>query len=102
MFTMPSSLEKSTRNTLGLLEQMAANASLQDEVSLQIAIEQTEITEQNKALIMAENSQELSEALKLDRLITSVSITTPDEEDDEQEQEQQQPDQQEEKISAFG
>ena len=98
MLTMLESLEQSTHNTLNLLEQMGANASLLDENSLQASIEKAEIPELNKTLIMAKDSQELSEALKLDRLITSVNISTPDEEDDEQEQ----PEQSDEKINAFG
>jgi len=97
---MSKSLEKSTRNTLALLEKMATDANLKDEVTLQEIIEQAEISDQQKALIIANNSQKLAETLSLDQLITSVSISTPDEDDDEQEE--QQPEQSEENIRSFG
>jgi len=97
---MSKSLEKSTRKTLALLEKMATDANLKDEVTLQEIIEQAEISDQQKALIIANNSQKLAETLSLDQLITSVSISTPDEDDDEQEE--QQPEQSEENIRSFG
>jgi len=100
MLTMSKSLEKSTRKTLALLEKMATDANLKDEVTLQEIIEQAEISDQQKALIIANNSQKLAETLSLDQLITSVSISTPDEDDDEQEE--QQPEQSEENIRSFG
>jgi len=97
MIVTSNLLEKTTRNTLKLLEQMAANASLQDENILQATIEKSEISEQHKALIIAQNSQELAKALQLDKLITAVIIHSPDEDDDEQEE--QQP---EENVHALG
>jgi len=100
MLTMSKSLEKTTRNTLNLLEKMASDVNLQNESTLQAVIDEAEISEQQKALIIAKNSQELAHSLQLDKLITSVIINSPDEEDDEQEE--QQPDQPETNVRAFG
>jgi len=100
MLTMSKSLEQTTRDTLHLLERMAADANLQDKDTLQATIEQAEISNQQKALIIAKNGQELAETLQLDQLITSVIIHSPDEEDEEQEKEES-PEQQE-NIHAFG
>jgi len=97
---MSKSLEKTTRNTLNLLEKMASDVNLQNESTLQAVIDEAEISEQQKALIIAKNSQELAHSLQLDKLITSVIINSPDEEDDEQEE--QQPDQPETNVRAFG
>ena len=77
---------------------MAANASLQDESTLQTTIEQAKINNQQKALIIAKNGQVLAEISQLDQLITSVSITSPDEEEQE-EQEEERP---EESVRSFG
>ena len=100
MLTMSRSLEKSTHNTLDLLEKIASDANLQDENILQAVVEQADIGAQQKALIIAKNSQELAETLQLDKLITSVTIHVPDEDDDEQEEEE--PDQSEKNIRFFG
>ncbi len=90
--------EQVTINTIDLLEQMASDVSLQDENTLQAAIEQAGISEQEKALIIAQDGETLSRELQLDKLITAIVIRSPDEEDDEEEQ----TDQPEESIRNFG
>ena len=100
MLATSKSLEKTTRNTLKLLEKMAAHANLQDESTVAATINAAKISEQQKALISAKNSQELAKLLHLDKLIISVVIRPPDEDDDEQEE--QQPDSPAESIHALG
>jgi hypothetical protein len=97
MLVMSKPLEQSTRNILSLLEQMAADASLEKVSTLQASIEKTDISEQEKTLIRSKNSLELAKTLQLDKLITSVIIRSPDEDDDEQED--QKP---EESLRALG
>ncbi len=76
--------EQMTRKTIDLLEKMASDVSLQDESTLQAAIEQAEIGEQEKTLVIAQDGEELSKALQLDKLIKSQIIQSPDEEDYEE------------------
>lgn len=69
-------------NTLALLTQMASDASLQDENALLATIEQAEISNQTKALVTAQESEQLSISLQVDELIICQIIRTPDEDDD--------------------
>ncbi len=92
--------EQITRNTINLLEKMASDVSLQDKSTFQAAIERADINEQEKALITAQETEELSKALQLDKLIKCSIIQTPDEDDDSEEE--QETDKPEENVRAFG
>ena len=71
---MLKSLEQSTRNTLKLLENMAANASLQTATATKNAIASADISVETQALIEAKNPQMLLTKLQLDNRVLSIII----------------------------
>lgn len=89
MLAMSKSLEKTTHNTLNLLEQLAADANLQTPIALTNAIEKAEISFETKALIKQQDIQVLSATLQLDHRISSVIVLPADDEDGEEEKPQE-------------
>ena len=94
-------IKQDTSNTIKLLEQMAANAELLEISNLQNAIEEAELSEELKSLIIAQEGNSLSIKLSLDTLIKCNIVRSPDEDEDESEGDDES-EQTKESVRAFG
>lgn len=94
-------IKQDTSNTIKLLEKIAADAKLLEINNLQSVIEDTELSEETKALIIAHDGNSLSIKLALNTLIKCNIVHSPDEDEDESEGDSES-EQSKESVRSFG
>ncbi len=97
---MKNNTPKQVTNTLSLLEQLATDASLQDETSILTAVTQADIAASSKNSITENDGHALAENLQLDTHITCIGVHPGEEDDEEDEEEEQQPGQEENLLAV--
>ncbi|QBG34260.1 hypothetical protein [Litorilituus sediminis] len=78
-------IKQDISNTIKLLDKMASDAKLLEITNLQRAIDDAELSEELKSLIIAQDGSSLSLKLSIDALIKCNIVHTPDEDEDESE-----------------
>ncbi len=78
-------IKQDIHNTIEFLSSMAANATLKEPVNLSIAMNNSKLSEELKALLLEKNTITLAKELKVDQLIVSNIVRSPFEEESEEE-----------------